>query len=299
MKFTTAYLSLSTLIGTTVSAATLRGSDENESILPPRVFDEQQGVMESSSSVSSISHGGGSSKRTLQCASNQLLRITLSPDAHSNDDNEFIVSIQERDGNWRFLDEKRGTIDGEFTLCLSPGHHKFEAIDSYSDGILNGGSYQVSLGGSIIFRTPSGEWHRTVHKFDVEGSTNTNESTSTAGGERVEEEPEFLLMMRQGGTNIPTSVAVGNTAPNPAPPTRKPTKQPTPQPQPQPTPNNPPPSPPSEPEGDEELVNNQDQQNTNTDPAPAPAPASGTVSTGTMTAREREWLDEHNKRRQD
>jgi hypothetical protein len=296
MKFTF-YLSLSTLICATGSA-TLRGSDGDEMVAPPRVFDEQKQqqrqILPSSSkwthreeeeqapaAVTSSSHGG--STRTLQCNSNQLLRVTLSPDAHSDVDNKFIVSIQENNGSWRFLDEKSGTYDGDFTMCLSPGRHKFEAIDSYSDGIKNGGSYKVTLGGSIIFRTPGGEWSRTVHKFDVLGNEQPAPTTGDRAGDR--EDPDFKLM-RSFGTAIPTSVAVFSppnppNPPNPAPPTTKPSPNP--------------PTPPSEPQGNVELVGNQDHQVDNNEVV---ASGSGNVSAGVMTDRDKLWLKEHNDRRQ-
>mmetsp|Transcript_24941 Transcript_24941/g.49838 ORF Transcript_24941/g.49838 Transcript_24941/m.49838 type:complete len:422 (-) Transcript_24941:122-1387(-) len=280
MKYST-YLSLSSLIVvSTVSSASstqLRGSEEDISA-PPRIFEEQSPhhiIIESPQSLSSSTH---QEQRALQnCNSNQQsLRITLNPDEHTNTDNEFTISFRQNDGTWQPLGYRSGELrDGAFTMCLSSGRYRFEAIDSYSDGVLGGG-YAVKLNGSTIFSTPGGQWSRMVHKFNVDGA-----ESATATVEE-EEEPEVQLMMASQGTGFPTSVVDIYTPPNPAPVTPKPTKKPTPKPT-NGTSNPPPPAP----ANIVAVVTYPDTATTNS-----------AVSTGTMTKREHQWLDEHNTRRE-
>lgn len=299
MKYA-AYLSLSALIGTSTSAATIRGSDEDELIGPPRVFEEQQLIVESSSTgelssskwthqeeeeeeeVSSISHSGGS--RTLEgCDDSQLLRVSLSPDSYSVSDNEFILYFKEG-STYTFLAEKRGLFDGDYTICLSPGEHKFEAIDSYGDGILDGGFYKVALDGKTIFQTINGEWTRNVHKFDVLGTAD-NSAPSPA----PPSEPEVQLNMADG-TSFPTGVAPN--PPNPPAP-QPPAPQPT-----APQPTAPQPTAPTNDDDDDDSVNDALIPPPPTPTPPSPTPPSDNVSTGTMTSRDTAWLIEHNSRRQ-
>jgi hypothetical protein len=288
MKFF-GYISISTLIGT-VASSTLRGADREEDIATPRFFNEQYDSIvrstaaelssalwihkeeeygQQSGSVKSPSHGG----RSLQnCDNTQtLLSVTLLPDAYSQMDNKFTVSVREND-SWRRISEKVGTFEGDFTVCISSDYYKFEALDSHADGI-RGGGYVVSLGGNKIFHTPDGDWSRVVHKFNVLGSS-TSSSTN--------ESSDMLKMLRTGATDFPTSSAV---AP-PAPPAQQPTPATLPPPSPT-APIPPPPTPPSPPPPS---------------PPPPTAPASVStmtaVSVGTMTDRDLSWLNEHNIRRQ-
>lgn len=281
MKYST-YLSLSSLIVVSTASSTsstqLRGSEEDITA-PPRIFEEQSphhtNIIESTQSLLSTHQ----EQRALQnCNSNQQsLRITLNPDEHTNTDNEFTISIRQNDDTWQPLDYRSGELrDGAFTMCLSSGRYKFEAIDSYSDGMLGGG-YAVKLDGSTIFSTPGGQWSRMVHKFNVDDG-----AESSTAIEEEEEEQEVQLMMASQGTGFPTSVVDIFTAPKPAPVAPKPTKKPTPKP----------------------------TNGTSNPPPPAPAniiavvtypdtaTSATTVSTGTMTKREHQWLDEHNTRRE-
>mmetsp|Transcript_32904 Transcript_32904/g.49585 ORF Transcript_32904/g.49585 Transcript_32904/m.49585 type:complete len:425 (-) Transcript_32904:2143-3417(-) len=283
MKYST-YLSLSSLIIVSTASSTsttqLRGSEEDITA-PPRIFEEQSLHNNNIESPQSLISTHQEQRALQNCNSNQQsLRITLNPDEHTNTDNEFTISIRQNDGTWQPLGYRSGELrDGAFTMCLSSGRYKFEAIDSYSDGVLGGG-YEVKVDGSTIFSTPRGQWSRMVHKFNVDDGV----ASATAVEEEEEEEPELQLMMAsQQGTGFPTSVVDIFTAPKPAPVAPKPTKKPTPKPT-SGTSNPPPPAPAN-------IVAVVTYPNTATS-------AATTVSTGTMTEREHQWLDEHNTRRQ-
>ena len=107
-------------------------------------------------------------------------------------------------------------------MCLtSSGRYRFEAIDDYSDGIVNG-RYELRLDGTQLFTTPSGEWSRSVHKFDIVLSNEDRmeeQPNTIADVEEEEEEPELQLLMASGATEIPTSTIV--LSPNSAPMTAK------------------------------------------------------------------------------
>ena len=326
MKYTAAYhLSLATLlavVGTATSSSStqLRGTQEEDisTLAPPRVFSAEEHssllddtiVLPQQPSLSSSAAHQQSRARALQTNSNcntneQSLQIILAPDKHTDTDNSFTISIRQN-GRWVDLHSHSGTLPSPFNMCLvSSGRYRFEAIDSYSDGILNGGKYEVVLEGVTIFTTSSGDWSRNVHKFDIElndnGSSNTYDGADT---ERVEEIPEEengiveeeevvemqLLMADEElmSTSIPTSVMVM---------TKKPTKKPTPQPTSSsggggsgaPSTTTSPPSSKPTPKPTQK-------------PTPAaessPSGSSQTVSTGVMTERELQWLDEHNIRRE-
>jgi len=347
MKYT-AYLlsSLATLyiVGTTTTTTSaadasssststhqLRGSEEGTSSItaPPRIFfveeEEEHSVLLHDTtttillqSSSSSSHPEEQTSRALQssCNSNeQSLQIILLPDTHSKDDNSFTISIRQQTNNWSKLHTQHATTEmtqQSFHMCLSSsGKYRFEAIDSYSDGIDNG-YYEVRLDGTTIFTTPvgSGGWSRSVHKFDV---VLTNEDgveeqqqlqqqqqqqvTPEDETNDVEDEPELQLLLKSGATEIPTSTIV-LSSPNVAPvTTKKPTMKPT-----------------SQPISSTGSTVGGDGGGTgstggstpppSSKPTPKPTPAaepSGTssnVSTGQMTEREHQWLDEHNKRRE-
>lgn len=304
------YLSLSTLLlvvgvtsTTTTSSQHLRGRSSDDehydivSVAPPRLFEEHSlphyQIIEPPSSLATHDHH---ERRALQsnnndCNSNEhSLSITLTSDRHSNADNTFTISTKGGDettnnnnSRWNALYTASGELNnGPITMCISPSNnrYRFEAIDSYSDGII-GGYYELSLDGVRIFRTPDGQWSRSVHKFTVGTEEEENVGIATTAGDKsdnIEEELEvFELKM---GTGFPTSVVV----PNPAPAT-----------------------PPSSISGG----NGSASINTAKPPTPKPSPppppaakpepvvtATTTVSTGTMTEREHQWLDEHNVRRE-
>ena len=334
MKYTAAYLSLATLfavVGTTTSSTStqLRGTQEEEisTLAPPRVFfAEHSSLLHNddtttivlpqqpslSSSAAHQQHSRVLQSRALQTNNNcntneQSLQIILSPDKHTDTDNSFTISIRQN-GRWVELHSHSGTLpSSSFNMCLvSSGRYRFEAIDSYSDGILNGGKYEVVLDGVKIFTTPSGDWSRNVHKFDVEL---TNNNADVADTERVEELPEEdviveeeeevemqLLMADEElmSTSIPTSVMVM---------TKKPTKKPTPQPTSNSGGNS---------GGSGGASSTTSPPSSKPTPKPTPKPtqkptpaaesspsgSSQTVSTGVMTEREHQWLDEHNIRRE-
>lgn len=290
MKFF-AYLSMSTLIGTTtVASSALRGSD-GEASAPPRVFNEPHATMETSTGELTSSkwieggddgeygqfispplpeHGG----RTLQnCDSTETpLSVTLFSDKHSNTDNFMTVSIRQN-GSWRELGSKEGAYTGDYTMCLAPGFYRFVAYDSYNDGIANGGGYVVKLDGRKIFSTPSDSWSRVVHKFDAPEISNNNNNepadgtpfpTEVVPGPPVAKPTPKPSIGGQPGTGFPTYVIPSS---NNAPPTKKPTPKPS---------------------------------SSSAGGATAPNPTQ-TVSDfprqGKMTSRDKEWLEEHNKRR--
>lgn len=290
MKFF-AYLSMSTLIGTTTAASSaLRGSD-GEALAPPRVFNEPHATMETSTgeltsskwieggedgeggfiiSSSPPEHGG----RTPQnCDSTETpLSVTLFPDKHSNTDNLMTVSIMQN-GSWRELASKEGSYTGDFTMCLAPGFYKFVAYDAYNDGIANGGGYVVKLDGRQIFSTPSDSWSRVVHKFDAPEISNNNYNEPAEGtpfpteivpGPPVAKPTPKPSTGGQPGTGFPTYVVESsNSAPSP---TNKPTPKPS-----------------SSSGGDAT--------------APNPTPTGSEPMQGNMSSRDKEWLEEHNKRR--
>ena len=288
MKFF-AYLSISTLIGTTTAASSaLRGSD-GEALAPPRVFNEPHATMETSTgeltsskwieggedgeygqfiSSSFPEHGG----RTLQnCDSTETpLSVTLFSDTHSNTDNLMTVSIRQ-DGSWVELGSKEGSYTGDYTMCLAPGFYKFVAYDSYADGITNGG-YVVKLDGKEIFSTPTDSWSRVVHKFDAPEISNNNNNEPAEGTpfptEVVPGPPAAAptpSIGGQPGTGFPTYVVdSSNSAPSP-------TKKPTPK--------------PSSSSGGDNAT------------APNPTPTESEPMQGNMSSRDEEWLKEHSKRR--
>ena len=215
-------------------------------------------------------HGG----RTLQnCDSTETpLSVTLFADKHSDTDNFMTVSIRQ-DGSWRELGRKEGSYTGDYTMCLTPGFYKFVAYDSYNDGITNGGGYVVKLDGKEIFSTPTDSWSRVVHKFDAPEISN-NDYTEPAEGtpfptEVVPGPPVAKPTPKpstggQPGTGFPTYVVESsNSAPSP---TNKPTPKPS-----------------SSSGGDAT--------------APNPTPTGSEPMQGNMSSRDKEWLEEHNKRR--
>ncbi len=313
-----AHLSLSTLLVSATSTATthLRGDsshDEQDISAPPRLFEEHSldQIIEPQSSLglASATHDDDDQdRRDLQtinnCNSNEhSLSISLTSDKHSNTDNKFTISTKEdetttttnnnNNNRWNSLHATSGELNEPITMCISPNHrYRFEALDSYSDGIVDG-YYEVRLDGVKIFRTPGGRWSRSVHKFNVgeeveDGIVAGDKSDVEADAEEIEEKTEeeleeelegFELKM---GTGFPTSVAVMTTPPNPAPATPKPTKKPPSSGDSAPTAAKPTPrpAPPA------------------AKPEPAPVTTSATVSMGVMTEREHQWLDEHNVRRE-
>ena len=293
----------------TVSSATLRGV-EDEMSAPPREFQ----AVHSNNMESASTHHNENRIALENCNSDEeLLQVTFIPDKHSDGDNQFTISIKQND-KWNKLAKKSGELEETFTLCLSPGYHRFEAIDSHSDGILDDGYYKVSLGGRTIFQSPDGKWSRVVHKFDVLGSSyNNDKTTDDDDNDKEEPEAELLAMMPQA-TEFPTMVLASapNSSPS-SPTTKNPTPRPTTKtPTPRPTTN--------EPSllqttlepilAIEEMIAESSTQESTTD-APTSKPSRrpsrrptaevtsvANVSTGEMTERDEQWLEEHNVRRE-